>query len=40
LKTSARPNLPAVVHFAPVIVPVLWLPEASFTVVPLPSLKL
>ena len=40
LKTSAPPNLPAVVHVAPLIVPVLLWPEASVTVVPLPSLKL
>ena len=40
LKTSALPNLPAVVHVAPLIVPVLLFPEASVTVVPLPSLKL
>jgi hypothetical protein len=40
LKTNPFPNLPAVVHCAALIVPVLLWPEASVTVVPLPSLKL
>jgi hypothetical protein len=40
LNTSALPNFPAVVHVAPLIVPVLLLPEASATVVPAPSAKL
>src|SRR5258706_6187860 len=39
LNTSALPNLPAVVQVAPLIVPVLPLPERSATVVPAPSLK-
>ena len=37
LKTSALPNCPAVVHVAPLIVPVLLFPEESVTVVPPPS---
>ena len=40
LKTSAPPYLPAVVHVAPLSVPVLLLPEASRTVVPIPASKL
>ena len=39
LKLSALPNRPCVVHVAPVIVPVLLLPETSLTVVPPPSLN-
>src|SRR5258706_9995830 len=39
LNTSALPNLPDVVQVAPLIVPVLPLPEISATVVPAPSLK-
>src|SRR5581483_9236999 len=39
LKKSALPNRPAAVQVAPVIVPVFPLPEASDTVVPLPSSK-
>src|SRR5215470_4056843 len=38
-KTSALPYLPAAVHVAPVIVPVLPCPEPSPTVVPEPSLN-
>ncbi len=40
LKASALPYLPVIVQVAPEIVPVLLWPEASFKVVPLPSLKL
>src|SRR5690348_1934552 len=39
LNVSALPNLPAVVHVAPLSVPVLLFPEASAVVVPVPSLK-
>ena len=39
LNTSALPNLPALVQVAPLIVPLLLLPEVSATVVPLPSLN-
>src|SRR2546427_391193 len=39
LNTSARPYLPEAVHVAPLIVPVFPLPEASATVVPVPSLN-
>jgi hypothetical protein len=39
LKERARPYLPAFVRVAPTIVPVLPLPEASMTVVPLASLN-
>src|SRR5258706_15440817 len=39
LNTSALPNLPDVVQVAPLIVPVLPLPEISATVVPAPSLS-
>src|SRR5919201_3362826 len=39
LNTSALPNFPAVVQVAPVIVPVLLLPDESATVVPEPSLN-
>src|ERR1700754_1766312 len=37
VKLSAEPNLPAADHVAPVIVPVLPLPERSASVVPLPA---
>ena len=37
LNESALPNLPAVVQVAPEIVPLLPFPEASVTVVPVPS---
>src|SRR5882724_13694957 len=37
LNTSALPNFPAVVHVAPLIVPVLLFPEESATVGPAPS---
>src|SRR5689334_20653563 len=40
LNTSALPYMPAVVHLALEIVPVFPFPEASATVVPMPSLKL
>src|SRR4051812_30005905 len=40
LKDRALPNLPAVLQVAAVIVPVFPLPEASATVVPVPSSKL
>jgi hypothetical protein len=40
LKDKALPYLPAVVHVAPLIVPLFPLPETSFTIMPLPSLKL
>jgi hypothetical protein len=39
LKESAFPYLPLVVQVAPLIVPVLALPDASTTVVPEPSSK-
>ncbi len=39
LNASALPNLPAAVQVAPLIVPLLLLPEVSATVVPLPSLN-
>ena len=39
LKDRAPPNFPPVLQVAPVIVPVLPLPETSLTVVPLPSLN-
>src|SRR4051812_14998640 len=39
LNDSAPPDLPAAVHVAPVIVPVLPFPDASLTVVPVPSLN-
>ena len=39
LKESALPKLSAALQVAPVIVPVLLLPELSVTVVPLPSLN-
>ena len=39
-KASALPNLPWVLQAAPEIVPVWPFPEASATLVPLPSLKL
>src|SRR4051812_14211414 len=40
LNESAEPNLPPAFHVAPETVPVLLLPDASVTVVPLPSSKL
>jgi hypothetical protein len=40
LKSNALPYLPEGVHVAPLIVPVFPLPDASATVVPVPSLKL
>jgi len=40
LKLRALPNLPWLVQDAPVIVPVLPCPDASVTIVPLPSSKL
>ena len=39
LNTSAFPYRPAVVHVAPLSVPVLLFPDASMTVVPEPSLN-
>jgi hypothetical protein len=39
LNASALPHLPAIVHVAVPIVPALPLPEASATVVPVPSLN-
>jgi hypothetical protein len=39
-KDSALPNLPWVLQAAPEITPVWLLPEASATLVPVPSLKL
>ena len=39
LKTRASPYLPAVVQVAFAIVPLLPLPEESWTVVPVPSLN-
>ncbi len=38
-KLSALPNRPAVVHVAPLIVPVRLPPDASAALVPEPSLK-
>src|SRR5690348_5113529 len=40
LKASAPPNLPPLTHAAPLSVPTLLLPDASDTVVPVPSSKL
>jgi hypothetical protein len=39
LKLKASPYLPAVVQVAPLMIPLFPLPEASFTIVPLPSLN-
>src|SRR5688572_863233 len=39
LKLSALPKRPCVLQLAPLIVPVLPLPEASLTVVPAPALN-
>src|SRR5512139_3854996 len=39
LNTSALPYLPAVIHVAALIVPLLPLPDRSVSVVPDPSLK-
>src|SRR4030095_6140788 len=39
LNTRAVPKRPAVVQVAPLMVPVLPLPDRSVTVVPVPSLK-
>src|SRR6266536_1558726 len=39
LKDKALPKRPDVLHVAPVIVPVLLLPDRSVTAVPLPSLN-
>ena len=36
-KVSAAPDLPEVVHVAPEIVPLLPVPESSWSVVPLPA---